>query len=125
MMSKAKAPVHSCKKTHTYTTKPSNQITKTFFTTSGASYDDSDNNSRSFFPNNYFQSLENVFNKEERERNILKNLIGNPEYRYLNKYLKNKVEYHDQQMGAVHPRLSDIDVQCIKICTIILIGMKM
>ena len=26
-------------------------------------------------------------------------------------------------MGAVHPRLSDINIKCIKICTIKLIGM--
>ena len=40
-------------------------------------------------------------------------------YNLLNKH----IDYSDQQMGPVHPERSDRDVKCIKICTIILIGM--
>ena len=48
-----------------------------------------------------------------------KKYLSNFEFNLWNKH----VEYSDQRMGAVHPGPSDIDVKCIKICTIILIGM--
>ena len=53
------------------------------------------------------------------KKSRLKLLLSNFEYKILTKH----VECYDQQLGAVHPRLSDIDVKCIKICTIILIDM--
>ena len=50
---------------------------------------------------------------------IKKLYLRNFEYKILNKH----VEYSDQHMGAVHPGLSNIDFQVMKICTITLIGM--
>ena len=43
---------------------------------------------------------------------------SNFEYNLSNKH----VEYSDKHMGAVHPGLSNMDFQLMKICTIILIG---
>ena len=49
-----------------------------------------------------------------------KKIIFSSKFEY--NLMDNNVEYYDQQLGAVHPRLSHIEIKGIKICTIILIS---
>ena len=107
--------------------------------TNQASYDNLDDNLRSFFNNLLQKSLETqitiYFNKMplENNNNNIKNLkkknlavqpnhgktfLSSFAYNFWNKH----VEHFDQQMGAVHSVLGNKDVKIMKIGTIILIG---
>ena len=71
--------------------------------------------------------LENYISKDAMKPNF--EMVGIPNLptnkissKFEYNLMDNNVEYYDQQLGAVHPRLSHIEIKGIKICTIILIS---
>ena len=144
MMSKPKAPIHSYKKPAIYYQNDfqlSNKKFGNFYRGPQTSFCNSEPNpvpARNKYKyilikifNNWLEKcLENYISKDAMKPNFemvgITNLPTNKKIIFSSKFefniMDNNVEYYDQQLGAVHPRLSHIEIKGIKICTIILIS---